>query len=151
MNPTLPERTVPALMKTLAISVLAFLPAFSAVACDNQSGDPAEVVQAQVKAYNAHDIATFASCYADNVTVTDLSGKRPVVSGVEALKKAYAFLDKVPKAFHVDIVERVVHGPVVIDKERVMGLPADKGQPEALAVYEVRNGKIQNLWLPPRE
>jgi hypothetical protein len=32
-----------------------------------------------------------------------------------------------------------------------MGLPADKGQPKALAVYEVRDGKIQKVWFPPRE
>ncbi|TBR36391.1 hypothetical protein EYV96_17060 [Dyella terrae] len=108
-------------------------------------------MQAQVEAYNAHDIDTFASCYAPDVTITDLSGKRPVVTGTEALKKAYAFLATMPKAFHVDIVQRVVNGPVVVDQEQVLGLPADKGKPRALAVYEVRNGKILHAWFPPRE
>lgn len=83
--------------------------------------------------------------------MTDLTGKRPAVSGVDALKKTYAFLAAKPKAFRAEIVQRVVNGPIVIDKERLMGLPADKGQPEAIAVYEVRDGKILHVWFPPRE
>jgi len=38
------------------------------------SGDPAQLVQAQVDAHNAHDIDAFASCDANSVTLTDLSG-----------------------------------------------------------------------------
>ncbi|MBD8900154.1 nuclear transport factor 2 family protein [Rhodanobacter sp. DHG33] len=142
---------MPALARILSVPLLAMLYPLSAAACANKSNDPAEVVQAQVDAYNAHDVAAFASCYADNVTVTDLSGKRPVIAGVEALKHGYAFLATVPKEFHVAIVQRVVNGPIVVDQERVMGLPADKGQPEAIAVYEVRDGKIQHVWFPPRD
>jgi putative hydrolase of HD superfamily len=119
------------------------------VACGNKSADPIQVVQAQVDAYNAHDIDAFATCYADNVTISDLSGKRPVIAGIPALKKAFAFLAREPKEFHVAIVQRTATGPTVVDHERVMGLPADKGQPEAIAVYEVRDGKIQNVWFPP--
>ena len=141
---------MPALSRMLAMSMLAMWHPLSAVACANTASDPAAVVQAQVEAYNAHDIATFASCYADNVTVTDLAGKRPVIKGTEALKHGYAFLATAPKAFHVTIVQRVVNGPIVVDQERVWGLPPDKRQPDAIAVYEVRDGKIQNVWFPPR-
>jgi hypothetical protein len=129
--------------------VLLMLAPLSALACDNKSADSIQVVQAQVDAYNAHDIDAFASCYADNVTISDLSGKRPVIAGIPALKKAFAFLAKAPKTFHVVIVQRTATGPTVVDHERVMGLPAGKGQPEAIAVYEVRDGKIQNVWFPP--
>jgi len=141
---------VSALTRMLSVSLLVMLHPLSAVACANTSSDPTEVVQAQVDAYNAHDMDSFASCYADNITVTDLSGKRPVITGIAALKHGYAFLATAPKAFHVAIVQRVVNGPIVVDQERVMGLPAGKGQPEAIAVYEVRDGKIQNVWFPPR-
>lgn len=121
-----------------------------AVACGNKSADPIQVVQAQVDAYNTHDIDAFASCYADNITISDLSGKRPAIVGISALKKAYAFLAREPKEFHVEIVQRTANGPTVVDHERVIGLSADKGQPEAIAVYEVRDGKIQNVWFPPK-
>lgn len=138
-----------AFTRILSFSMLAMLYPLSALACANKSNDPAEVVQAQVDAYNAHDIAVFASCYADGVTVTDLSGKRPAITGVTALKRSYAFLATAPKEFRVVIVQRVVNGSVVVDQERLMGLPPDKGQPEAIAVYEVRDGKIQHVWFPP--
>lgn len=137
------------LMRVASACALSMLFPLSAMACGNKSADPVEVVQAQVDAYNAHDIDAFASCYADNATINNLSGKRPAIVGLPALKKVYAFLAKEPKEFHVVIVQRAVTGPTVVDHERVIGLPADKGQPEAIAVYEVRNGKIQNVWFPP--
>ncbi len=120
----------------------------TAWAC-GKSAEPVDVVQAQVEAYNAHDIDSFAACYADDVTITDLTGKRPVVKGIPALKTAFAFLAKVPKDFHVEIVERAATGAIVVDHERVIGLPPEKGRPESMAVYEVRGGKIVNLWFPP--
>jgi hypothetical protein len=116
--------------------------------CGN-SQDPVQVIQTQLDAYNAHNLDAFAACYADDVTITDLSGKRPIIHGVAALKTTYAFLPKAPKGFHADLVQRSSSGPIVVDHERLMGLPPEKGQPEAFAVYEVRNGKIQNVWFPP--
>jgi uncharacterized protein (TIGR02246 family) len=135
--------------RILLLGALLFFPALSAIACGT-STDPARVVQAQVDAFNAHDIDAFAACYADDVTVTDLSGKDPVIKGIPALKKTYAFLAKMPKQFHVEIVQRAVTGPIVVDRERAIGLPAGRGQPEAMAIYEVRHGKIQNVWFPPK-
>jgi hypothetical protein len=135
--------------RILLLSAMSFLPTLPAMACGT-STDPVQVVQAQVDAFNAHDIDAFAACYADDVTITDLSGKDPVIKGIPALKKTYAFLARVPKQFHVEIVQRVVTGPIVADRERAIGLPAGKGQPEAMAIYEVRNGKIQNVWFPPK-
>ncbi|MDG2537758.1 nuclear transport factor 2 family protein [Dyella jiangningensis] len=138
-------------MKTLSVCMLAMLYPLSAMACDNKADDPVSVVQAQVDAYNAHDVAKFASCYADDVSIIDLSGKRPDIVGAAALKQAYAFLETKPKEFRVEIVQRVVNGPVVVDQEQLFGLPPDKGQPKALAIYEVRDGKIQKAWFPPRD
>jgi putative hydrolase of HD superfamily len=139
------------MLKIAAIFALSMLlPPLSAMACGNPSADPVKVVQEQVDAYNAHAIDAFAACYADNARIYDLSGKRPVITGTAALKKTYAFLTKVPKDYHVEIVQRTATGPTVVDHERVIGLPAGKGQPEAIAVYEVRDGKIQNVWFPPR-
>lgn len=125
------------------------LPAMAACGKTNADSGPAEVVQAQVDAYNAHDVQAFAACYADDADVVDLSGKRPEVKGQAALKQAFAFLGKVPGDFGVDIVKRVVNGPVVIDLEHLHGLPPGKQMPDSLAVYEVRNGKIARLWFPP--
>lgn len=124
-------------------------PAMAACGKTDATSTPAEVVQAQVDAYNAHDLEAFAACYADDAQVIDLSGKRPDVTGQAALKKAFAFLDRVPREFGVDIVKRVVNGSVVIDLEHLHGLPEGKSRPDSFAVYEVRGGKIARLWFPP--
>jgi hypothetical protein len=138
------------LSKRVATLCLAWMPGLLLAQTCGHSTDPAQIVQAQVDAYNAHDIDAFAACYADDTTLIDLSGKRPPVHGMAALKTTFAFLKTAPKDFHVDILQRSVNGPIVVDQERLIGLPPAKGQPQAFAVYEVRDGKIKNVWFPPK-
>ncbi|MFC5740114.1 nuclear transport factor 2 family protein [Dyella tabacisoli] len=131
----------------VVFAVCTLLP-LSALAC-GKSSDPEQVVQAQLDAYNKHDVEAMAACYADDVTIVDLSGKRPPIKGIPALKETYAFLAKVPKTFAAKVVTRMVNGPIVIDREHVIGVPEDKSKPDPIAVYEVRDGKILNVWFPP--
>jgi hypothetical protein len=128
--------------------VLLFLPVpvFAACGSTNQASMPAQVVDAQFAAYNAHDLNSFASCYADDVTMIDLSGKRPVIKGNIELRKAFSYLANPPNGRGVQIVRRIVNGPMVIDQERPVGMT---GKPDLIAIYEVRNGKIINVWFPP--
>jgi hypothetical protein len=122
----------------------------SAQAC-GKTPAPEDVVQAQVEAYNAHDLEAFTRCYADDVTIYDLSGRTPPVKGILELKKDYAFLVKAPPAFRVEILRRITSGRIVVDHERVLGLPQEKGTPEAIAIFEVQDGKIKNVWFPPSD
>src|SRR5262245_43366732 len=98
--------------------LLASLYALPAQACGKTSA-PEDVVQAQVEAYHAHDIEAFARCYADDITVHDLSGRTPPVKGIPELKKEYAFLTTAPKTFRVEVVRRISSGRIVVDHERV--------------------------------
>ena len=121
---------------------------------DRVCGDtaqPIDVVQAQVDAYNAHDLDRFLACYAEDATIYDLSGERPVVHGRSAIRETYSFLESVPEDFRVDIIDRLVSNAIIVDRERFVGLPEGMELPDAVAVYEVRNGKIQNVWFPPAE
>lgn len=115
------------------------------------SPDPEKVVQAQLEAYNAHDLDAFAACYADAAAIQALGSGKPPRKGIPALREDYIFLKEVPKAYRAEVVNRTVSGPVVVDHERIHGLPPDRGVPEAIAVYEVRDGKILNVWFPPRK
>lgn len=112
---------------------------------------PIDVVQAQVDAYNAHDLDQFLACYADDAALYDLSGKQPVVHGRSAMREIYSFLERVPDGFQVDIIDRLVSDAIIVDTERFVGLPEGVQWPNAVVVYEVRNGKIQNVWFPPAE
>lgn len=114
------------------------------------SSNPTDVAQAQVEAYNRHDIRAFVDCYADTAAITDPTGTFPTIRGTTALTKHYSFLTKMPAEYGVEIIKRISNGSVVIDLERKHGLR--KGQsagPDSLVVYEIQGGKIVNVWFPP--
>jgi uncharacterized protein (TIGR02246 family) len=135
----------------IATMLLTLLPVHARAACGSTdaASTPAQVVQAQVDAYNAHDIEALAACYADDASLVYLSGERPPIKGKDAIRKVFGFLARQPKAFGVQIIERVTTGPVVIDLERLHGLAPGKHLPDVAAVYEIRAGLISRVWFPP--
>ena len=110
---------------------------------------PTAVVDAQFKAYNAHDVEAFANCYANDVRMSYLDGKHPDIVGRDAIRKTFAYLAHAPKEQGVTLVHRIVTGPTVIDQEHVVGLPSGKSLPDLSAIYEVRDGLIVKVWFPP--
>jgi len=110
---------------------------------------PAAVVDAQFADYNAHNVDAFASCYAENVEMIYLDGSRPAIQGRAGILTAFAFLKTMPGEMGVQIVQRTLTGPTVIDKEHVVGLPSGKVLPDMAAIYEVRDGQIVKVWFPP--
>jgi uncharacterized protein (TIGR02246 family) len=109
----------------------------------------AEVVQAQVDAYNAQDLDAFLATYADDVVVT--SAAKTVVQGKEALRERYRSLfARYPKN-HASIAERRIEGEgVVVDHEIITGRAPDKPDPWDVGFvrYEVSGGKIKAVALP---
>lgn len=101
-------------------------------------------MQAQVDAYNRRDIDAFAAAYAPDVRLFD-HPDRLQLSGVEQLRTEYAGFFAAAPRLHVRITRRIVQGEYVIDHEHVTGLP-DGSDVEAVAIYQVRNGRIQNVW-----
>ncbi len=137
----------------VAVLVLAVAaPCWAAPTCSSSS-DPAAVVQAQVDAYNKHDVETFLSCYADDATVYWLDGHKLPVKGKKALRDEFAFLGRILPAeagFGVDIVMKTITGPTIANVEHMRGLPPGAPQmPDTLVIYEVRNGTILNAWFAP--
>lgn len=131
--------------------LLALVPPHAHAACGSTTAtsSPTEVVQAQVNAYNAHDVEALAACYADDASLAYLSGERAPIQGKDAIRTAFGFLPRQPKTFHVEILQRNAAGPVVIDEERLHGLPPGKQLPDAFAIYEVHAGLITKVWFPP--
>jgi hypothetical protein len=136
-----------------SLSVLATLSAAAAshAACVPAGVEPTPtaVVDAQFKAYNAHDVEAFANCYADDVRMSYLDGKHPDIEGRAGILKTFTYLAHAPKEQGVTLVHRIVTGPIVIDQEHVVGLPNGKSLPDLAAVYEVRHGLIVKVWFPP--
>ncbi len=139
-------------MKILSKLSIALLTGFLGIcfACTD-SLDPETVVQAQIEAYNAHDVDLFASCYAEDVKVYRLADEAPMIVGIEQLRERYTFLETVPDTYKAVIDERMVNGPIVIDRERVVGRGEGMEDLVVFAIYEVRDGKIARVWFPPAE
>jgi hypothetical protein len=106
--------------------------------------NPADPVQRQLDAYNAHDLERFVAEYADDVQVFVPPAVEPVLSGKAAFAAHYASKRFNLPELHAALVARLVSGNTVVDHERVTGL--DDGVVEAIAVYRVDGGRIRTVW-----
>ncbi len=104
------------------------------------------VVQAQVDAYNARNIEAFLSTYAEDACLFEWPDKL-LARGTAQLRERYAVRFDEP-GLHAEIVQRIVFGNTVIDHEKVRRMfPEGPGTLEAIAIYDVSNGKIEKAWL----
>lgn len=102
---------------------------------------PQAVAQAQLDAYNAHDVEGLCALYADDAC----QYRHPdilLAQGRQAIRKRYAerFAGSSPRA---QLLQRIVSGNTVVDSERVHD---GASYTELLAIYEVMNGQIAKAW-----
>lgn len=103
---------------------------------------PEALAQRQLNAYNLRDIEAFLEPYSDDVEIYDYPDKLQF-KGKETMRKGYSdMFEKVPD-LHCQLVERIVQGNIIIDKERVQF--GDKFV-EAVAIYHIENGKIKKVY-----
>lgn len=111
--------------------------------------DPAEterLAQAQLDAYNDRDIDAFAACYAEGVRIWDLHAGTLRFEGRAELRRRYGAQFEAHPDLHARLDSRVIVGATAADRETVRGLAPDGAQVEALAIYEVRDRLIQQVW-----
>jgi len=104
---------------------------------------PVEIVQEQLEAYNARDLERFAATYADDIRIFRMPATDPSIVGQAQLREVYAKRFASPN-LHATVVNRIKIGDKVIDHERVAGIEA--GPLEAVAVYQVIDGRIAKVW-----
>ena len=105
---------------------------------------PVEVVQRQLDAYNARDLAAFVATYSDDVRIFRMPSTEPALSGKEQLSDFYATKRFNVPALHAELLGRIATGNKVVDHERIRGI-ADN-LVEAVAVYQVRDERIETVW-----
>lgn len=103
------------------------------------------LAQAQLDAYNRHDIEAFAACYAEGVEVYDLGGAMRF-KGRDQLYETYKAVFTAKPELHAHLVGRLVVGDTAVDQERVTGMRDDGEEVHALAIYKVSGGLIQAVW-----
>ncbi len=105
---------------------------------------PVEIVQEQLDAYNAHDLARFVACYSEQIEVFRPPALAPVIQGKAAFSAHYQQNRFTIPELHASLVNRMVSGNIVIDHEAVVGL--SQHPLSAIAVYQVEDGLIQRVW-----
>jgi hypothetical protein len=124
---------IPAAPATLAAAP----PATKALQASN------EIVQAQVDAYNRHDLEGFLSFYADDAKIFDYPD-RPLFSGKDAMRERYRKLFEPAPQLRASILHRIAFDRFVIDQEKVTGR-ADGQVIEVVAIYEIKDGRIATV------
>jgi len=104
---------------------------------------PEQLVQIQLEAYNHHDLELFLSVFSPYVMVYDHPCE-PIMSGIDEMREHYTRLFEENLNIHAELIQRISMGPYVIDHERITG--RNEGTLEIIAIYEVRDGLIQQVW-----
>ena len=108
----------------------------------NKSDTPEAVVQRQLDAYNARDTEAWLATYAEEGRQYEHPGKL-VATGHAQMRERIAARFQEPN-LHAKLLQRSVMGHVVIDHEEVTRtFPEGPGRLELIAIYEVRDGRIQ--------
>jgi hypothetical protein len=108
----------------------------------NSLSSPAAVVQQQLDAYNAKNLAAWLATYAPGAEQFMLHGER-LAKGREEIGARMAGRFAEPD-LHAALVTRSVTGNFVTDVEVITrNFPEGKGTIEMLCIYEVVDGLIQ--------
>jgi uncharacterized protein (TIGR02246 family) len=111
--------------------------------------DPAQIVDAQIRAYVAGDAEAFAALYAEDAVCAALPSGRVIAAGRADIRKVWGAVFAHSRRA-VTIAQRMIDGRYVIDAEQVTVLAT--GQLiEATAIYLVGDGLIERVWFldPP--
>lgn len=105
---------------------------------------PAELVDAQIEAYNDHDLERFCSFFAEDVEIGRLGQDRGLLSGKDALAARYSARFAETPDVHCTIDRRIALGTFVIDAERLINTGPDERH--VIALYQVEGGRIRRVW-----
>jgi len=110
-----------------------------------QTSEAEQLAQAQLEAYNQRDIDAFLVPYSDSVKVYD-NLRDFSYQGKDRMRAGYAGFFQSVDSLHCTLVNRIVLGNVVIDQEEVyIARGGKKTIFEAIAIYTIRNGKIEEV------
>ncbi|MEL7118576.1 MAG: nuclear transport factor 2 family protein [Bacteroidota bacterium] len=115
---------------------------------DAKEVTPESLAQAQLEAYNNHDIDAFLIPYADSVEIYTFPDQL-IMKGLDQMRASYGPRFEQQKDLHCKLMNRMVLGNVVIDQEYVTGVP---GEPvEVFAIYHIKDEKIVRVTFVRKE
>jgi hypothetical protein len=105
---------------------------------------PAEVVNEQVGAYNARNLAAFVATYAEDICIYQMPHAKLLARGRAALSEHYGSKIFAKEGLRAEVLSRQTIGNKVIDHELTYGLRPNPE--ECVVVYEVHEGLISGVW-----
>ncbi len=103
---------------------------------------PETIVQRQLDAYNARDVEALMATYAEDAQQFEYPAKL-LASGAVQIRERFVTRFQEPN-LHARLIRRIALGEVVVDHEEVTRtFPEGKGTIELVAIYDVRNGRIE--------
>ena len=101
------------------------------------------IVQKQLDAYNAQDLDTYVSYFAEDCVVSGLNGV-PTETSRDAIKARYAKAFATFPQNKAELKNRIAVGNTVIDHELVIRAPGGE-QFEIIAIYTFKDGLIARV------
>lgn len=114
-----------------------------------QTMTPEQLAEHQLQGYNERNINKFLEAYSDSVKVYMFPNKL-MYTGKDKMKSGYEGMFASTPDLHCTLKSRMILGNTVIDEERVL---LSKSRPllEAIAIYKVAAGKIQEVYFITKE
>lgn len=110
-----------------------------------QTQTPEQVVQRQLDAYNAKDLNTLLTIYAEDAQLFEHPSTL-LATGTAQIRDRFASRFSEPN-LQAELKNRITCGNTVIDQELVTRtFQEGPGQIELVAIYEVTNQKISRAW-----
>lgn len=110
-----------------------------------QQSDVEAIVQANLDAYNAHDLETFMSYFSEEISMYNFNDGLQTANGIAEVRAIYAPYFEASPALHSKILQRTVFDNKVIDHEYITGARGSDEAFEIVLIYEVEDHKIVRM------
>lgn len=131
----------------LAFGLLLYACIVATVTAQQVAKTPEQVAQSLIDAYNARNMDGILKAYASDSVAYTLPGGEVILKGHDEIRKKFARVLDPNVKLKVEVVNRIVDGKFVIDKEKISG--STDGQPVEFfgtVIYEISDGLIRKEW-----
>ena len=112
---------------------------------ETHDANPEAIVQRQLEAFNARDLAGLLSVYADDAEMFEFPEKL-LARGADQMGERFTQRFREPN-LHAQLRHRIVSGMRVIDHECVTRtFPEGPGEIDLVMIYEVAGDRIVKAW-----
>lgn len=135
------------MIKIGAIGIFFALFLFVGTAAAQTVKTPEQVAQSLIDAYNARNMEGILKAYAPDSVAYALPSGEVILKGHDEIRKKFARVLDPNVKLKVEVVNRIIDGKFVIDKEKISGTNDGKAvEFFGTVIYEITDGLIRKEW-----